>query len=816
MKKNADGSTTQVKINGENATCTIKKPEGNTVNTWDNQCEFKNLPKYENGKEIEYTVEEEKIEGIITGEDGEKTYAIAVTGDIKSGFTVTNTHTPVEIKSIKAKKVWSDNTDSDGFRPTEITFNLMKKNADGSTTQVKINGENATCTIKKPEGNTVNTWDNQCEFKNLPKYENGKEIEYTVEEEKIEGIITGTDGPGTYSFEVIGNQSKGFTITNKHTPEVVEIQGYKIWKDVNDEDGLRPESIQIQLLRDNEKYGKPISVVDDKDGDDNWYYSFGKLPKYHDGGKKYEYTVKEILPGGLKDLYTSEVKPAKDEEGNVVEGAYNITNTHTPKKLEITAVKKWNHIYTTEDGIEVTNRYAQDIEDNAVIVANLITMVDGKITDIGIETTTCELHKDNQWTCEFTKLPEYYKGKPISYSVEEDAGSIPYEYTPNYDTSTKNDVNIVTITNNYTPQLTGISGTKIWDDASDQDGARPDHITVNLYADGVKLEDKTQTISQKEGEKDSWTFSFDNLPATKDGKRINYTLTEESVDGYETPIIDSKDYNEEEILDGAYYEIEITNIHVLERVSFHIEKIWSDGYNQDGIRPDSITVRLMKVNVDEDGNPILDEAGNEVLTQVREATLNEDNEWTCEFGVNDDILYKNENGKPIIYRIVEDLVDGYEPIITPKDNEDENSSMSYYDITNSHTPELIDIEITKTWNDADDILKIRPGSIFVDINANGNCLMTVELMAENNWTLTVSGLNKYLDGNEIEYTLYEYEVEGYTTRYKGFNIINDLIPPKGGDVEELPPQTGVEETNNSYGLFGLIALMILSLRKLFQ
>ena len=74
-----------------------------------------------------------------------------------------------------------------------------------------------------------------------------------------------------------------------------------------------------------------------------------------------------------------------------------------------------------------------------------------------------------------------------------------------------------------------------------------------------------------------------------------------------------------------------------------------------------------------------DEGGKEVLTQVREAVLSEDNDWTCEFGVDDDILYKNENGKPIIYRIVEDEVEGYDPIITTKDNEDENSNMSYYE-----------------------------------------------------------------------------------------------------------------------------------------
>ena len=42
-----------------------------------------------------YAVEEEKTD-VITGTDGEDTYAAAVSGDAESGFVVTNTHTPVQ------------------------------------------------------------------------------------------------------------------------------------------------------------------------------------------------------------------------------------------------------------------------------------------------------------------------------------------------------------------------------------------------------------------------------------------------------------------------------------------------------------------------------------------------------------------------------------------------------------------------------------------------------------------------------------------------------------------------------------------------
>ena len=50
-------------------------------------------------------------------------------------------------------------------------------------------------------------------FKNLPKYEDGEEIQYTVTEVETE-VITGTDGPGTYAYAVTGTLADGYTITN--------------------------------------------------------------------------------------------------------------------------------------------------------------------------------------------------------------------------------------------------------------------------------------------------------------------------------------------------------------------------------------------------------------------------------------------------------------------------------------------------------------------------------------------------------------------------------------------------------------------------
>ena len=61
-------------------------------------------------------------------------------------------------------------------------------------------------------------------------------------------------------------------------------------------------------------------------------------------------------------------------------------------------------------------------------------------------------------------------------------------------------------------------------------GIRPSSITVNLLANGKKIESKTVTAS------DNWQYSWDNLPAYAHGKKIIYTVTENPVAGYTSTV----------------------------------------------------------------------------------------------------------------------------------------------------------------------------------------------------------------------------------------------------------------------------------------
>ena len=67
--------------------------------------------------------------------------------------------------------------------------------------------------------------------------------------------------------------------------------------------------------------------------------------------------------------------------------------------------------------------------------------------------------------------------------------------------------------------------------------------------------------------------------------------------------------------------------------------------------------------------------------------------------------------------------------------------------------------------------------------ANGKVVGTTKVSAETNWKYTFSNLPKHVvgsEGKEVIYTISENDVEGYTTTYNGFNIVNTHTPGKTG------------------------------------
>ena len=87
-----------------------------------------------------------------------------------------------------------------------------------------------------------------------------------------------------------------------------------------------------------------------------------------------------------------------------------------------------------------------------------------------------------------------------------------------------------TITNKYAPKEIDYKVTKVWNDANNQDGKRPESVTVQLYkkvgdTDPVAVEGKKLTLTAKEKTDDNtWVASFTNLPQYEAGKEIKMCI----------------------------------------------------------------------------------------------------------------------------------------------------------------------------------------------------------------------------------------------------------------------------------------------------
>ena len=612
--------------------------ELNEDNGW--KYTWSNLEKKSGSNDIEYTVDEVSVPAgytkTVTANEG------------KTEYTITNTHT-TETTEATVRKVWNDSNDQDGKRPDSLNVNLMNGNTVVDTVTLTADN-NWTATVQ-----------------NLPKKANGTDIVYSWSEGNM---------PEGYSLTDTAKDGTVTTLTNSYSTEETSVSVRKVWTDSDNQDGIRPESISVQLKADGKASGDPV-VLNEVN---NWTYTWTKLAK-NANKTEIQYTVDEVdVPSG----YTKTV--TKESTG------YVITNTHNPETTSINGTKTWSD-NDNQDGKRPTS-----------ITVNLLangTKVDSK-----------EVTANDNWKYEFTNLPKYAAGNEITYTVEEDAVE-GYEAT----------VDGYNITNTHKPETTKVEGTKTWNDSDNQDGIRPDSITVNLFANGTKVDSKEVTAN------DNWKYSFTNLPKYAAGNEIIYTVSEELVDGYEASV---NDYN-------------ITNTHETEKIEVSGIKSWDDNNNQDGKRPESITVNLLA-------------NGEKVNSQVVTAAGN----WTYNFTD----LPKYKAGKEIKYRVEEVAVEGY------------TTELDGYDIYNTHTPETTIIEGTKSWNDKDNQDGKRPEKIIVNLLANGEKVDTQVVTADNDWKYSFKDLPVYKDGQKLTYTVSEETVKDYTTEYDGTNIINSYTPGK--------------------------------------
>lgn len=618
--------------------------------------QFKNLPKYKNGVKIDYTLQE--------ANSNPYTYEI-VKGSDEYSFTITNNYVPAVV-NVPVTTVWDDDDNRDGIRAKETAITLHGSN--GKVYQRIVTGKDSFATV----------------FENMPKFfDEGKEVVYTVTQNEMNGYTANIASTDKYTFQ----------ITNTHEPERLAKTVTKVWDDNNNQDGLRPNTLRVAMTGTDGTYiEKSLSTAN------NWTETFDGLYKYFKEGTPIQYTIDEEIVGGYDKVIS--------EKDNLI----TITNTHAPEKLDLIVNVVWNDA-NNQDG------YRPD--------AATIHMSGTDGTQ-----DTRDFTKSSSWTAiVFKDLDHYKDGNEIKYTVAEDE-------IPQYTTSIAVNGNVVTVTNTHIPEITLRNISVVWEDNNDQDGLRPDTVSV-------KLKGNDKFIDSSELNEDvEWKHSFTKLPVRENGNEITYTAEENEIPGYTTSI---------EKTDTGYV---FTNTHIPETVTVTVDKVWKDAENQDGLRPDAIHIRLLSNDIEKD------------------AYLDAESDWHLDF---EGLPKYRDHGILNEYSVQEVDVDGYTSTVTTKDG-------YAFTIENDHVPAVIDIPITEEWIDDNDRDGLRPDSHTVILVDGTNAIEEVVLDKNNGYGVVLKNMPKYKNGVEINYQIKDFNVDGYTTNIiesdsvKDFNITNTHVP----------------------------------------
>lgn len=681
-------------------------------------------------------------------------------------------------------------------------------------------------------------------LQNLPLYIKGAdgpvyELEYRVVETEVNvypnsepaaaSLLTLTYtapdnyGDDPYTYEVTGQgAAQGFimpyygsngettqpnkTANHKNQLDTTELTVRKVWVgDNNNAYGTRPAT-------DADRYTWQVTLVIQRSTDGATWTDVQEVTLYGtDDLKQVDQTVTGLpvmvvdADGDLTacQYRVQELQPGTDdavEEGGAFHGGYtvaypdNTTATNTLHTVDFTAQKKWND-NQNENGkrpasITLELKYLQaggdpaKEEDYRSFAAPAIVTLDGKADGDSGEL----YYEDKEWHAVWNGVPAVMPGSSKDASgntvykvFERVSGDYIIESSP----ATSAGGGDFTITN--TPSIT-LSVDKIWLGLDAQTS-----VTVELRrtVDGGKPQ-TVETITLDAN--NSWRHIFDPVPVYDGGgKKYQYTVVETEIN----------DAPAEEFECGiAYGGNAESGFHIYNYKvgALYVIKDWADDALPEG-RPDGLTLKLYRTT-----DPTLDEEKWDLVENIKyewkQSNVFKDR-WIAVFN---DLAMVDVNGNPYTYRVEEVCPDGYEETVITH----ENASVFHFKNTLS---ELISIPVRKVWVDNNDHFGWRPGSITVELYANGkptdktltlgpNALQNLWNFvtgSANGWSGAFTGIPKYdQNGALIEYSVVETPVPdhyeaGYGQDADTFVITNSA----GGDLIVSKRVTGEGEDGSA-------------------
>ncbi len=523
--------------------------------------------------------------------------------------TDTEETTPNFTTEVEAVKVWEDNNNADGNRPSSIYLQLKK--GDALVDEALVTEE---------EG-----WKHT--FTGLPKYEaDGTEISYTVEEREV----------NAGELKLYDKKIEGNTITNTYKLTDESIKNPKIEKTGTKAITSKDEEIEYNInytatienymgtgrvtIVDTLPYELDESKANDLAGGTynkeaktiTWVEELGEVDTFTNGAK--EVNITKTITVYFKDIDVTAEKFVNTVSGKIDLDTTKETDTKTDTEettpnftTEVEVIKRW------EDNNNENKRRPQSIK--FVLIGNSQTY------EQEITTLDANPENSNEWKYTFTDLPKYdEKGKEIIYLVNEEE----VEENSLYFYEKKVEGNIITNTFKVPEDKITITVNKEWKDTPEQAKQRPQTITFKVLGEGGQEVGSYVLDTSKET-----SHTFTDLPKYNNkGQEITYTIKEE---------MDSKFYTQSigKLTGEDQKEILVTNTFVRpeDNISITVTKTWEDQDNKYDRRPDAIKVQIWNGDVLEaedfaiekedwivtfDNLPKYDENGQEIVYQVKE------------------------------------------------------------------------------------------------------------------------------------------------------------------------------------------------------
>lgn len=602
--KNPEGVTLQLMLDGE-VKGSVKFEKNETTQSHTFTVDKSDV----SGKELNYTIREINDANQPIPEGGEitlggKNYKVSYSGNMETGFVVTNTD---QSKIIKVKKVWSGNP---GTNPATSILKLL------------LNGEvKGEVTFQEGEAAMEHTFyhlDNRAA--------DGSPIPYKIYEVGEENNEFISSHKKIYDVEYSGDAITGFVVTNKerNIPSGKRyIQVKKIWASGSD---TNEEDTTINLLAGNKVVN---SIKFEKGQKKNQHFFIEDIKDT--SGNIISYEVHEV---GEKDgivklgekLYEAKMYSMRDDRYKDTPNYWEVRNTEIPT-ISIDVEKQWKKSDNSQASPSVGKVKVQLYRNEKAYEAPI------------------ELTESNGWKYKFSDLFKFEPTEtskigiePYVYTIKElDEKDKPIEegkdisfngkvYTTSYKGTPETGF-VVTNTEKPLPPSNAIDVTvkKTWGEGSEKQDVTLNLMMGNEVVDRVEFK-KDATVLQ---------HTFKVSPTDKSGKDAVYTVKE----------VGEKD--EEISLNGKIYKVaysgdmktglEVINVEkTISTMDLTVKKQWS---KSDGTVLELPPVEKVKFKLYRDG----------VEQDTKE--LSKDNNWSYQFlllPVSDKI-----SGKPYVYTVKE-------------------------------------------------------------------------------------------------------------------------------------------------------------------